>query len=336
VLRPAGFVFLSAVFLSALAASGCGATSLTPADSGAAGEGGPTVDIPGVTGLVAQNGLPIPDPPLHDPCTALAPTAMDCVMGACPAVTCDCGGGPKPVELQGVTSFTSSCDLWGRCLTGVSCPGVCSTSDFGASELSKCAVAGVCETDADCTKPGMAKCLLAPDGTAGHCVSGQGGSDCYRDSDCASGGCVGLPYGTRACQDVNKATTGAICNRNDQCPAGPSGIHVCLLGAADIFGPCTNGAIGSECLANGDCVPGATCLMINTPTYASVYGSCTTGEIGTPCGTTADCKTGLCVGANGGPYGFCRTGAVSSICNNANDCQPGLRCAPGDPQTCQP
>jgi hypothetical protein len=327
VLRPACLVLLATL----TAATGCGSASLTPADSGAGdgpGDGHPTVDIPGVTGLVAENGLPIPDPPLHDPCTALTPTAINCGFGdACPALTCDCGGGSQAVELSGVTSFTNSCALWGRCLTGVSCPGLCSTPDFGMSALTKCAVAGTCETDADCTQRSLPKCLRAPDGTAGHCVSGQGGSDCYRDSDCASMGCVGLPYGTRMCQDA-----GTICNRNDQCPTGPTGIQTCLLRDGDIFGPCTNGTDGSQCLANSDCMPGALCLQ----PMMGTYGSCSSGGIGAPCVSDADCKGGLCVGDFGSVWGFCRTGAMNSVCVNPNDCQPGLRCAPGDPQTCQP
>lgn len=322
--RVVGFGVLVVV----AAGSACGRSSALSTDSGAADgphDGASSVSIPGVTGLVAANGLPIPDPPLQDPCTPLAVTAIDCAFNdTCPALTCDCGGHPRQIEVM------NSCAFAGRCLTGVSCPAICAMSDLGASVLPKCVYAGSCDTDADCTRAGMTKCLRAPDGTAGHCVSGQAGSDCYRDADCPGKACVAIPGGLRMCQDPS--TRGSICNRDDQCAPSATGPGTCLLQADQIFGPCTNGTDGTPCFSNVQCLAGATCLF-EWP--GDLYGFCSSGITGAPCVMDTDCHdNGFCV--HDGDVGTkCQTGQMNAVCIDAGDCLPGLRCLGAYPATCQ-
>jgi hypothetical protein len=316
--RLAGAVHLVVPYLLivlAAAAIGCGTAALSPADSGAA-DGAPAVVIPGVTGLVAGNGVPIPDPPLHDPCATLEVAVMTCgPADACPALTCTCGGVQQTIEVAG------SCMMFGVCLTGVSCPAVCSNSDLlAAGNLSACVQEGSCMTNKDCTNPARPRCLIALDGAGGHCVSGQLNSECYRDADCASSVCVAVGPGSRLCVDEQVSS---ICNRDDQCPAPVSGTGQshCVLPAGGILGSCSDGTNGSLCVTSDQCLPGYGCAVQS----AGLNGQCTSHAQGAPCAVNGDCAQDRCVGAsiNVG-LGLCDTGEVGTKCMNASDCLSGF------------
>jgi hypothetical protein len=268
-----------------------------------------------VTGLVASNGVPIPDPPLKDPCAALGVAVASCgALDTCPPLTCDCGGVPKEIEVSG------SCGFSRHCLTAVSCAAVCAIPDLGASALPGCVYPGVCKGDVDCTDPGTPSCLLAPADTSGICVSRKGGSACYRDSDCVSSVCVAIPGGNRFCQDAG--VKGSICNRDDQCPVVTAGVgkSACIIPDGEFYGPCTDGTNGAPCLAGDDCVPGDTCAQLVPGGFG---GQCTSGAQGAPCAVDADCDQGVCIGQPS-TWGTCQTGEVGSTCRSASDCHTGF------------
>jgi hypothetical protein len=317
VLRLAGAVDLVVpsvlAFFLAATATGCGGTALSSADSGAA-DGAPAVEIPGVTGLVAGNGVPIPDPPLQDPCATLGVAAMTCgPTDACPAITCSCGGAQQRFEVSG------SCMMFGACLTGVSCPAACSHSDLvAAGNLSACVQAGVCLTDQDCINPTSPHCLRGLDGGSGHCVSGQRYSECYGDADCASATCVAVGGTSRVCIDKDP-----ICNRNDQCgaPASGTGKMTCVLPPGGFTGTCTDGRQGAACVTPDDCLSGDACAVLD---QGSV-GTCTSRVQGAPCAVNGDCAQGRCVDVgNPNPLGVCETGELGTSCLKPSDCLAGF------------
>jgi hypothetical protein len=225
-----------------------------------AGDGAAKVSIPGVTGLVAGNGVPIPDPPLQDPCAGVP---------------------------------------------------------------SACGQVGVCVTDADCTNPARPRCLVALDGTSGHCVDGQVDSECYRDADCASSLCVAIDPSSRVCVDKQMSS---ICNRGDQCPAPASGTgrSDCILLAGDFLGRCSDGTMGSDCVTADDCLPGYACAQL----VAGSLGTCTSRAQGAPCAVNGDCAQGRCVDAGdpnvGGTFGVCDTGELGTRCLKPSDCLSGF------------
>jgi hypothetical protein len=222
-----------------------------------AGDGAAKVSIPGVTGLVAGNGVPIPDPPLQDPCAGVP---------------------------------------------------------------SACGQVGVCVTDADCTNPARPRCLVALDGTSGHCVDGQVDSECYRDADCASSVCVAIDQ-SRVCVDKQMSS---ICNRDDQCPAPASGTgrSHCVLPAGGFVGQCSDGTVFSACVTAGDCLPGYACAV------QSSHGTCTSRAQGAPCAVNGDCAQGRCVDVGdpntGGTLGVCDTGDLGTRCLKPSDCLSGF------------
>jgi hypothetical protein len=316
------------VVLLAAAPMGCGGGSaLTPKDSGAAdglsqdgapsdgaSHGGDTQDgAPGATGLVAANGTRIPDPPLKDPCTALGIASKSCGPDdVCPALTCDCGGVQQKIEVAG------SCKSSRVCLTGVSCPDVCTAPNFATDTLFVCLYAGVCSTDADCTDPKKPTCLRSLDGSRGHCVFGQKGSDCYRDADCATGACVAMMGGPRWCQDKQ---VGSSCNRDEQCDSPTNGIgkSACVLRPGEFQGVCSDGSEPAPCLSTTDCLPGYACAKL----VAGEFGQCTSRGKGAVCAVDADCAQGLCVSPSG-TWGQCGTGEVGALCADGNDCHSGF------------
>jgi hypothetical protein len=316
VLRLAGLVDLAVSFVfvicvGAAVATGCGGRSPVAADSGAAdGE----VSIPGVTGLVAGNGVPIPDPPHQDPCATLGVAVTTCgPTDACPALTCACAGVQQKIEVAG------SCMMFGACLTGVSCPAACSHSDLlGAGVPSACVQAGVCVTDADCTNPARPRCLVALDGTSGHCVGGKVLSECYSDADCASSVCVAVAPGTRLCVDEQMTS---ICNRDEQCPAPASGTgrSHCVLPAGVFLGSCSAGTNGSPCVTSDECLPGYGCAQQG----AGLIGQCTSHAQGAPCAVNGDCAQGRCV-VDPNSFGVCDTGELGTRCLKASDCLSGF------------
>jgi hypothetical protein len=300
-------------FVAAAVATGCGGGSPVAVDSG---DGAPEVSIPGVTGLVAGNGVPIPDPPLQDPCATLGVAVMTCgPTDACPALACTCGGVQKKIEVAG------SCMMFGACLTGVSCPAACSHSDLlGAGVPAACVQAGVCVTDADCTNPARPRCLVALDGTSGHCVDGKGNSECYGNADCVSSVCVAVGPGARVCIDEQ---TSPICNRDDQCPAPVSGTGQshCVLPAGTILGSCSAGTNGSPCVTSDQCLPGFGCALQG----AGFIGQCTSHAQGAPCAVNGDCAQDRCVGASVSMgFGVCDTGELGTRCLKASDCLSGF------------
>jgi hypothetical protein len=314
-------VFRFGVFLGA-AALGCGGgASLTPADSGAAdglrpGDGAVNeADVAGATGLLAANGVTIPDPPLKDPCTTLGVAAKSCAPhDACPAVICNCGGVQQKIEV------TESCGASGACLTGVSCPEVCAAPNFAIDTLFLCVQSGVCDSDADCASANP-RCLRSLDGSRGHCVFQQTGSDCYRDADCASSSCVALRDSGRVCEDQQ---VGSGCNRDDQCDAPSSGIgkSSCVLPPGEFRGECSDASETAPCLASADCLPGYGCAKLGP----LGFGQCTSGTKGAPCGADADCGHGLCVSPDSATatWGKCDTGEVGATCTVGNDCRSGF------------
>jgi hypothetical protein len=314
VLRDVG-LGVSLIFAVSMGAGCGGGTSLSPSDSGA--DDGPRhdgavndSDGAGATGLVAANGVAIPDPPLKDPCTTLGVAAKSCGPNdACPALTCDCGG------VQQTIGAIATCALAGGCLTGVSCPDVCAAQYFASDTLFICVQSGVCDTDADCPSANP-RCLRSLDGSRGHCVSQQAGSGCYRDTDCASSACVAVGR-DRWCQDK---TLGSACNRDDQCRAPANGIgkSACVLKPGLFSGACTDGSEEGPCLASTDCLPGYGCARLDP----NGYGRCTSHGQGSPCGVDADCSAGLCV-ASPDNWGKCDTGEVGATCMDANDCHSG-------------
>ncbi len=322
-LRLAGVVDLvgSSVvvtYVSAAVVIGCNGGDLASPGSHA-GDGGAKVSIPGVTGLVAGNGVPIPDPPLPDPCAALDVAVMRCgPTDACPALTCTCGVVQQTIEVAG------SCGRFGACLTGISCPAACAHSDLlSAGALSDCVQAGVCVTDADCTNPARPRCLVALDGTSGHCVDGQVDSECYRDADCAASVCVAFDQGPRVCVDNQM---GGPCNRDDQCPAPASGTgrSQCVLPAGDFVGRCSDGTTGSACVTVYDCLPGYACAQL----LGDSLGTCTSRAQGAPCAVNGDCAQGRCVDVGdpntGGTLGVCDTGDLGTRCLKPSDCLSGF------------
>jgi hypothetical protein len=306
------------VFLAAVT-TGCGGAALSPADSGAADgsrDGSPVVAIPGVTGLVAGNGVPIPDPPLHDPCATLGVAVRTCgPTDACPALTCACGGVQQTIEVAG------SCIMFGACLTGVSCPAACSNSDLlAAGNLSACVEEGSCMTDKDCTNPARPRCLVALDGAGGHCGSGQVNSECYRDADCSSSVCVAVAPGSRVCVDEQ---TSSICNRDDQCAAPMSGTGQshCVLPPGTFLGSCSAGTNGSPCVTSDECLAGYGCALQGA---VSILGECTSHAQGAPCAVNGDCAQNRCVSDDPNHFGVCDTGALGTRCVKASDCLSGF------------
>lgn len=317
-----GLSLIFGVFMGA-AALGCGGgAALAPVDSGAAdaprpdgaaGDGAVNEGhLAGATGLLAANGVAIPDPPLKDPCTALGVATKSCgFYDACPDLTCDCGG------VQQTIGAAASCAIAGACLTGVSCPDVCAAPYFASDALFSCVLSGTCHTDADCPMPGASRCLRSLDGLGGHCVSEQKGSDCYRDGDCASSVCVAMLGGQRQCEDKQ---VGSSCNRNDQCDAPASGIgkSACVLRPGEFQGVCTDASQSAPCLASADCLPGYGCATFDP----KEFGQCTSGGKEAPCAADADCGKGLCV-TQSRPWGRCDTGELGATCVDGTDCQSG-------------
>jgi hypothetical protein len=325
-LRLGGVVELvvSSVVVACVGAAvviGCGRAE--PTSQGAhAGDAGATVSVPGVTGLVAGNGVPIPDPPLPDPCATLGIAVMACgATGACAALTCTCGGVQQTIEVAG------SCGKFGACLTGISCPAACAHPDLlGAGAPSACVQAGVCMTDADCTNPARPRCLVAGKDTSGHCVNGQVDSECYRDADCPSPSvCVAIGPGPRVC--IDNQMGGGPCNRDDQCPATANGTgrNHCVLPAGGFVGQCSNGAMFSACDTATDCLAGYGCAGHGSPP-----GTCTSRAQGAPCAVNGDCAQGRCVDvgypgtSTQGTFGVCETGDLGTSCLRPSDCLSGF------------
>jgi hypothetical protein len=297
----------TALLFFALTTACGGGKSATPGDSGAGdGPPGSTADgIPGVTGLVAGNGVPIPDPPLKEPCAALGIAAKSCAPGdACPALTCDCPAGPRMIPIL------DSCLYTHRCLVGVSCPAVCAAGMEVSDQLFVCLFAGSCKSNADCTDPASPRCLLAPADTNGHCTSLQTGSDCYRDSDCGAV-CVATTGGPRWCQ--NKMS-GSPCNRDDQCqPGDVAGVGGCILPDGQYAGACTDGHNGAPCHTSDQCLPGYACVGVQ-----DFFGTCSSRTKGAPCAVDADCFQGFCI--TDGP-GKCDSGEPGATCAEPADCR---------------
>jgi hypothetical protein len=282
---------------------GCGGKSLSaPADSGAdvSGAGAHGADgFPGVTGLVASNGVPIPDPNLKTTCASFGAVVSTCSLSnKCPPLSCDCAGGNKVM-----IDVPVSCEAFGRCLTAVSCAAACELGDAARGDLEICVYQGVCKTDGDCPDDNP-RCLLAPGQASGICESGFG--RCFQDADCLSGPCVAAG-GVRICSDRK---SGSICNRHDQCADG-----TCVLAGGAFAGSCTNGTNGAPCLDAAQCLASYTCVA-NSP----LEGMCSSHGKGAPCATDDDCLQGLCGRGDFG-LGKCDTGEPGAPCMDASDCR---------------
>ena len=171
------------------------------------------------------------------------------------------------------------------------------------------------------------------------------GEGCVRDTDCASGTCLGfevLGVETRVCSQT-------CCHEGFDCPSGFGCLQLgggtyCL--PANVFPPGTTygGAVGAPCTAGTQCQSGlcdtsrgclgscctdgdctTTCRFLPAGaryrTYCDSLGLIAGGD-GAPCAGEFDCASGICLPDAASPFG----GFCTSLCCSSSACGGGRIC----------
>ena len=310
------------VLLVAIAATGCGRTSRTPARA----DGGDIADT------AADRGPVISPKQRAEPCTSAGECASGfCADGVCCSSACtercktcaapsslgDCAFVRSGVAPRGANdcpaSAPSTCGLDGRCdgagacrsyVAGTECGGRACQGSFVAS-VSTCDGAGWCQ-------PGMpvdcAPYLCDP-------ISGTCFSSCTSEAQCEGG----LPCVNGSCfmWPLDE------CTGNGECASGFCVDGVCCTSACE--GPCEScGLVGSI----GICTP----VAVGAP---DPHGICR-NDMASTCG-----QTGLCDGAGGCDLYPGGTTCAASSCSDgvltsASACNGIGACVPGRGMSCSP